>query len=554
MLIMLTNILFKNSFWLLLVLALTAGCVAETKKKASTGRPHVSGLAEPEEFFGNFSGEHLRVSRSGSYNVETLWALAQCECDPVLYKSFMERTANGKGVLPQILMPSVREEIKSNTALQTLQKIPLGGLLADFFASDEKLAGRIREGLAEKLTRAPGGSSLASRLDIRFDGFTPVAGRAPSFSVMDQIPRWMAVFSADGLWTGAETVDGSDHGLQTLELFRSLSEWTYMIGLDENTDGGFYGGLTLRADGAGAVMNGPIDPRKGSDSKWFVSGAYTLKYDEKNARDLATSVKETWSHNNEPVTLDEQARLWHVAARAFGRLRPENRKSVATLFAGGEEALLPADSHTLPLAFLASIDTLLPEAFIDRDVRLIRASASFDGKSSTPASLLALSRLVRALTSWSQELKTADQAGLNAETLRKVRGAPEELLPAIQLAVQTILANHVAPAVHYNGSYGLALVDNGKAVKIAEASEVLLALTEVEAQLLDSEFLRGRIQQIFDWYGGDLLQSGADISERELLWIKTAARAAERYAGDRAQVWVKDAGKYADELLQRGSL
>jgi hypothetical protein len=540
-------------FRLVLALPLAAALFACVSRGEKHG-PDVQAAEEseiPEVYTGAFDGDRLTYNKSGLRSAEALWAMSQCDCFPGLFEDAMEKNSTARGVLPQILIPAVREEVKANTALQTLQKIPLGGLLADFFASDEKLAEKVRAGLVQKLERAPGGSSIGARTAFRFDGFAAAAGSNDSFVVSDQIPRWMAVFAADGIWTDGQPVDSIDHGLQLLELLRTLSEWTYLIGLDANSDGGFYGGLTLKADGNRTAVQGPVDPRKDSGSSWFLSGTYTLKYDDASSRDLATSVREIWNHDQSAVSLDEQARLWHTAARAFARLRTDNRKNVATLFGSGGDAVLPPETHTLPLAFLGGVKTLLPTAFIDRDSRLIRASASFDASDGNPAGLLTLARLVRALTAWSAELRTADKAGLDPSTVAKVSTAPDELKPAVQLAVQTILQQHVVPATQVGGAFGLALVGSEKIVSLAEASEVLLALIEVESRLLASEFLRGRILQLLDWYAGDLLGKPADVSSRDLIWIRTVAQAARAYDDERTGSWAGDVVQYADNLLQQ---
>jgi hypothetical protein len=298
-------------------------------------------------------------------------------------------------------------------------------------------------------------------------------------------------------------------------------------------------------------LNGPIDLRSRKAPAWYLSGSYTLSYDDKNSRDLATSVKEIWKHGNEAVSLDEQSRLWLTAARAFKRLRPENRKNIRALFGAEPEALLPPETHLLPLAFMTGMKLLLPGPFIEKDVRLIRAYAALDGAGDEKqAKMVTIARLSRALTAWITELKTVASAGLDPDTLKKVEAAPEELQPALQLSVQTILKDHTIPATEAGGSYGLALHEAGAAPDLADSCEVLVALMEIENDLLKSEFLRNRIFQLLDWFAGDVLKSTGKVSVKELVWIRAVAEAATAYADDRVNGWAPAVINFVDQKLK----
>lgn len=535
-----------------------SGCVAglmscqiSGDKKTESGGPVPAELETPVQYEGGFDSSAITLEKRANLSDEAAWALAQCDCNPGRFKTFFESVATGRGVLPQILIPSVREDVKGNTALQSLQKIPIGGLLADFFASDEKLAKLIRTGLAEKLKKTPGGTNVAERVAFRFDGFSPKNNKKNTFDVSEQLARWQGVFAADGLWSDGEKIDGTDHGLQVLELLRTLAEWKYMIGLDANTDGGNYGGLTLsNADGT-AKLNGPIDPRNKKTAAWFISGSYSISYDDRSSKELATSVKEGWKHGNEAVALDEQARLWHTAALAFKRLRPENRSKISSMFGKAPEGLLPPEAHMLPLAFLTGMNVLLPGPFIDREARLIRTYASLDGTGeSAQAKMVTVSRLCRALTAWITELKTVTAPIVDPETFRRVEAAPAGLLPALQLAVQTILSAHTMSASESGASYGLALHEAGVRPDISDASETLVGLMEAESLLLASDFLHERILQILDWYAGDLLNQTGKVTEKELLWMRTVAVHANEFAGDRVAGWAPAVIKFADSALK----
>src|SRR5690606_1784202 len=144
-----------------------------------------------------------------------------------------------------------------------------------FFISDDKVAKKIRAGVGEKIaTFAPGAPRLAERVALRFDAFPALGERDDQpieFRLEHLSARWLLAFANDSLWEGKQGL-GGDHGLQTLETMRTLVEWKYMLGLDENPEGGFYGGLTLDIASGGQVLAGPFDPRKDPGSKRFFSG------------------------------------------------------------------------------------------------------------------------------------------------------------------------------------------------------------------------------------------------------------------------------------------
>lgn len=527
-----------------------AGCASEDRHTSPKAPGELKSVSGTKEFTDSFDASQLAYRATGFDSADAVWALAQCECSPLLLRGMFEASATSKGVLPQILIPTVREQVKGNPSLQTLQKIPLGGLLANFFASDEKIADSIRKGISDKIARTPGSSNLGERKAFRFDGFSPVPGQQSVFALSDQIPLWVAVFAADGVWSNGEKVDGTDHGLQTLLLLRTLSEWTYLIGLDKNSDGGFYGGLSLKGKDGKVSIQGPIDPRKDAVS-WLVSGSYSLQYDESSARDLATSVKEVWKHSGDPVSLEEQAMLWYTAARAFARLRTDARANIQGLFSGNDP-VLPAETHTLPLAFLTNIETLLPESFVDKEKRLIRAHASFGSGDDNPASSLATARLLRALATWSSNLATADKAGLDAATLKKVVAAPEEFKPAMQLSIQSILSRYTAVAADVGGEYGLAITDGMSPLTVGPAAEVLVALMDAEKNHLPSPFLRERILLMLDWFAGDVLGAMTEVSSNDVIWLATLARAATNYAPNDVENWAPGLQAFAEQQLTGG--
>jgi hypothetical protein len=543
----------KRIAYLLTAVALL-GCHASEKRSDKDLDGPKSAVDSMKRFSGDFEEKNVEDFGQKKFGSESqLWALASCDCRPTLLQGYFESIAGSRGVLPQILMPSVREEIKNSETLATLAKLPLGGVLAGIFTTDAKLAARIADGLGEKLTSSPGGSELGDRLQLRFDGFQAIAGQENSFRFSDQIARWQSVFAANGMWEQRAPIDNKDHGLQSLELLRTLAEWSYLVGIDKNSNGGFYGGLTVSEKVGELKINGPVDPRSKTQPAWFLSGTYSIDYGNESAKDTAISVREEWSRTkNDPITLDEQSRFWHTAAIAFKRLRPENREKIQSLFKSGasdKDGVLPADAHELPLAFLTSLKSLLPGPFIEKDSRLVRAQAALSAESSDEeADVLALARLTRALVAWIVELESVTKDTVSANTLSKVENAANELLPPLQVAIQTILQRHALPAVDVGGAFGIAIVRNGKGLELSEAAEVLLALVEAESMVLSSEFLQSRLVAMLDWFGGDLLGEKTTLSGEELLWLRgLSSKVSQRIELDAA--WAATALKFVDRRL-----
>jgi hypothetical protein len=552
----LDSCVFKlKKFACLLALTTLVGCQASSKRNGNDPDGSKSTVDSMKRFFGDFEEKDVEdLTQKNFFSESQIWALASCDCQPNLAKAYFENISAGRGVLPQILVPTVREEIKNNKTLATLQKLPFGGLLAGIFATDAKLAANIAESLGEKLENSPGGTDLGDRTQLRFDGFRPIAGREHSFRFSDQIARWHNVFSANGMWNQRTPIDNKDHGLQSLELLRTLAEWSYLLGIDKNSSGGFYGGLTLSEKNGELKLNGPVDPLSKTQPAWFLSGTYSIAYANESAKDTATSVLEDWSRTKEtPITLDEQSRFWHAAAIAFKRLRPENREHIGSLFKSDQSVdsgVLPNDAHELPLVFLTSLKTLIPGPFIEQDSRLVRAQASLlVGSSDEEADVLALARLTRALVAWIVELKTITKDTVSTNTLSKVQNVSEEMLPPLQVAVQIILQKYSQPSVDHGGSFGLALVRDGRSLNFSEATEVLVALLEADSLVLNSEFLQSRLIAMLDWYGGDLLASMTTLNVDELLWLRGLSSVVSRNSELKAE-WAKSALKFVDSKLE----
>lgn len=535
-----------------LALALIVACGEDSRKAAAVGtgpRDSRDADAVPGDytpFTGDLDVDSIKFAGANA-EAETLLALAGCDCAPALLASVAKRLAPAKGTLPQVLMPPIREQIRTDESLKTLLSLPLGlgGLLAGAFANDEKIAAKVREGLTEKLNKAPGGSRLAASVPFRFDGFPSLrSGGTPQMTIADATPRWLLVLSRGGLWDGAQPAAFGDHGWQMMESMRLLVEWKYLFGLDPRPDGGVYGGLTIDPS-ADTQALGPFDPRT-DDGARIVSGAYAFTVDGDTAIDLALNGREKWSHTESPITLGEQALIWRAAAMAFHRLRPENRVKVTSLFSGSDP-IFPDNAHNLPMAFLPGVKALLDGEIVDRDSRVIRGAV---GKAPSRASLQDLVRMAGALGAWVEELSELSDSGLDAATKDKVKDAPTDMTLAVQLAVQTILKDHVT----VSGEHGLALVEKDDQPSPALIAETLTTLVDLEATLLDSPLLESNILGLYHWYVGDVLTQ-AETSQwtaADVLWGLSAINRAETLPGADGLSWLPDAKavlqKAADSL------
>lgn len=476
---------------------------------------------------------------------DLFWALARCNCAPSAVTAYLQEVAVSRGTLPQPLVPTIRQQIRSDSKLQVLDHLPngLSDLMTGFFANDKAIASAIRSGVDGKITKyAPGSPRLAKRLSFRFDGFPKLGSQtkiSPDFRVSDQLARWHAVFATDALWLGKSPL-GGDHGLQTLETMRTLVEWKYMMGLDENPEGGFYGGLTLDASDGGQTLAGSFDPRTDPQGQRFFSGTYTINFpDRVSALQLATEIQESWTVQVAPVSLSEQAQIWHTTALAFRRLRPEQRRFVPDMFGNEDSALFPRDTHQLALAFLPGLSALLNGPFIEKESRLIRRYAKFNAEGSNePASLQDLARLLAALVAWSDELENLQDADIGQDAQTSLGTGRIAMRKAAQLATQTIL--HRFTQVSPN--YGIALgTSSSSPASIAQASETLLALVSAEQGALTSPFLQERIVAIFHWLVGDVLapmfNQNRSFSAHDLVWAHAALEAFAPYADDYGDDW-----------------
>ena len=218
---------------------------------------------------------------------------------------------------------------------------------------------------------------------------------------------------------------------------------------------------------------------------------------------------------------------------------------------------MPPDAHQLALAFLPGLQALLDGPFIDSDTHVIRHLAAFDAASQkNPALPLAtaieLARLAAAINAWIMELNHLDGAGLDAATLAKLTQAPAKLQAALQLAVQTILAQNVVVAAPSKASadqsYHITMIDvAGRPLQTpAEVAEILFTLMTIDATNVKSPLLEAKIVGLFHWFAADVLApmwrgQGESATLADLVWSKVALDAFAALPAGKSAAWLPDA-------------
>ncbi len=518
---------------------------------------------------GNVATQFARNLSSMTVNTldkERLWANAHCQCTPRFTGNYLSQLSLARGVLPQPLVPSVREQIRNDPKLKILMGLPAGPLqnignaLAGLFVNDTKIADLIRLGVADKINRStPGGSRIESHVKFRFDGFPSPTGVGSAhashpkvFDIDSQASRWALIMGLPNMWTAEAPVAFGDHGLQLLHTAQMMAEWQYMFGLEKSARGLAYGGMTFDPREGLAGKLAAFDPRVNTQGHRIISGSYIISYPDSGQLDLATNVEERWQRNAAKISLDEQARLWTSAAMALHRLRPKNRMNVGALF--NHFGMFPNDAHQLALVFLPGLEVLLDGMIIDEEAMLVRQYAKTketSGPEATqPADLLTLARLARAINLWVEQTRDLGDLGLDAATANKLRTGHADFTKVVQLAIQTILANHVRDSGVKNRLGSIAMVrspqDYGQP-EAAVVAETLATLAAAEQASMSSPILKQRIVGLYHWYVAEYLAdipSGrlqSSLSPQAVLWTYKAMQMLAKYPQSvHRAVWLND--------------
>ncbi len=468
---------------------------------------------------------------------DELLALADCRCAAPMRAKFIDSLGEGRGVLPQVLVPAIRREIRGDETLNALMAVTgafksIAAWILGAVLDDQALADKIRSGVLDKIKRALG--STASLLDARpkltFDLFMPEnRGRAAasvSFTARDQAARAALVFAHPDLWGGAS----ADAAL--LETSRVLSEWHYVVGERDNETEHVSGGLLLDH---GATNSAALKGYEAGSSAMpgLFSGSYAVRFEKAEALELALNVQEHWTRAPGSTTLEEQAAVLDAAAIAFSRLKPTARSASGTLFAP-VSGLFPGNAHALPLVFLAGFGASFEASFVDSERRLVFSATD----RAQPASLSDLGRLLGALTRWYAELVQIAPEDVPEEAAGSLDGSAASLQRAMQLVTFVILRDHDLAAAN-----------------VTEAARALSALTRAEAVGLKSDFLVEKIDALaLDFVTNRLRPMlSAGVKGESALAAFASAHAAMHalyeVRGAAAPVWMEAAARALDEVL-----
>lgn len=467
------------------------------------------------------------------FDEEFLMATAACRCTPRFAGGYQTSLMQTRGTLPQILVPSIRQEIWSQPLLKTLLAITpgntIGSSIAGLFLKDSKINSEVRKGLSDKLRASlPGGSDAIAQHTLQLDLFqNPVQNLgnrdalAPkTMMIGSQAAKWIHIFGTDNLWENSTPVRAPDHGVQMFATAASLLEWSYLYGLDKDQRQQALGGLTFDPRLGPNSAIGAFDPRVQAEGTGIVSGTYSVSFPEKSAIDSAINARELWKRAPSAITLDEQARVWLAAAMAFERLKPSQRRMTQMFKSAG--GMLPDEAHQLPLAFLPGMATLLDGGFVDTNALSINEVAYLQAVSTVStertAKLTSLAKMMRAMTLWSTTLDSIQNEKVEAATAQKLAQNQTKIKDVLRLSVQAVLDNHVQTRLTQSRLRGIGIVDSVTTQarpNLDVAAEVLIALTLAELRVFKgtqqgTDFSK-KIIGLHHWFAAEYL---VDLIER----------------------------------------
>lgn len=488
---------------------------------------------------------------------DILAAIAACECAPAFGEKYAHSLLLQRGIVPELLVPTVRNEIRTNSKLDLLKQIagPFSGVLRTVFLSDSTLLNEIRSGVLEKVKVATNWTSLTN-MPFRFSLFPPVTPIAQSSSgtwensteISAQAARWAFFFKQEGLWTGAPALTREDHSEQLVQIMLILSEMEYAFGLSPDASGKPYGGLALDLADPSGTPPSAFDPRKPYTSAKFLAGRYTVGIPtDPDGVDIALNSREAWQNSISAYSLDEQAKLWNAAAQLFKRLRPKSRTFIKPLFAANT-GIFPDETHTIGLIFLASLEPLLLNQFIDKanlsitTLRSVPKQPPVADLIGTPR-VLAIARLLDALTQWNDALQNIDDITLPAETKQQILNAPVSIKEAMQFTVMKLLGETVRvipgmPSTPENVE--IFIPKNGGAQQdIAATAEVIAALAKASRIGFQSPFLKQRLGVLINRFGNSTLPQAsvypAELRPADLFWSLAAIKEWQQHSIDTAK-------------------
>jgi hypothetical protein len=499
-----------------------------------------------------------------------LWAVSHCNCAPAFMDRYGRNLVMSHGVLPELLVPNVREEIRANDKLKLLTtlKEEFASVARKLFLDDGTILSEIRTAIAEKIHTASGWGQNLAREKIRFSPFPPVGSFtaissdwSQFFSVPNQAIRWNFIFSQEGMWTGVSPMIRSDHAYQFLNVMLALSEWQYMFGLSHTQTGAPYGGLTLATDNPTGSGLMEFDPRKDYSVSRFITGRYALSYKPGyDAIDTAFNARETWTNIYDGLSLDEQAKVWSSAARILHRTRPRNRNFTSNLF-DPVRGVLPDETHFLGLIVLPSFQDLLGKRFINEETRKVRTffppgSAGDMEEVLDSRRLMALTRALEAMNLWYQELQNVNDIKLSKDLTDQLTSSGSTIKRGMQFITQVILGEFGETTEDGSNEMQLVVANGTPSLTAAEAAEVLTTLANAERTVLASTFLHMKLGRLSDWYVKEYLQranvdKNVQLGAADLMWTHTLFTALEgETTRDFALPWLQPTAAALRTMIQ----
>lgn len=464
------------------------------------------------------SVRQIVVDARGSYSVDDLWAASECRCMSSLKVAKLNESAYAKGVLPEVLVPAVRKEIRENETLSFINREigPIGSVFAGMAVDDAEVNQEIVSGLRKLVTDVSPGSRFGRNGRIRFDGFTPYADLGlpvGSFDTSDQVVRWNTVFMQNGFFGRNSERLATDPGLSAYMVIKSLAELQYIYG--------FYAGAqsALTLDINEQTFLATYDPRLESEKVRTIWGKYQITtHGGRNLIQTALNTEEKWTHDGSELYLADQARLWIMMAKLFDRLRPRNRAPINQLF-DSQGGYLPDDVYMLGLVSLPVLERLLSsEKLIDIDSREIRNSIDKYGNPVGSASPETVARLMRGLLDWTVQLRDLSDVSLGHTMKDRLSGAEDSFKDGVRLAVQHMIREHIS-------TYDSADVTILPAVDgdLSKAGEVVETFLLINRGLLKSEVLDEMTFEITRSFLSDAITnisiSGDEINLADVIWI-----------------------------------
>jgi hypothetical protein len=310
-----------------------------------------------------------------------------------------------------------------------------------------------------------------------------------------------------------------DHGLQLLHVLKTMSEWAYLLGLDGEGDLSKYGGLTKRWENNQVILAKSVATSDPAFSKQLVTGRYTVRVPRNiSAVDLALRGGEQWISVVQPVMLLEQSNVWLSAANAFSRLRADQRRYTYSLYSG-QNPVFGGGVDLLPLAFLASMATLLDGPFIDADSQRIFAFACPD-KNCQIADVRSVARMTLALARWVEATKNIASVPMDRDSRSKIVESQASLKKALQFASRALMGELAESKVIDGRKWVRVNIPKGYENDAAAISaEVIGTLAYVERRILNSPLAYDRIRMLANGHAATFFQSGdAARSGESILW------------------------------------